>query len=66
VKRQPREATNPPNTAERRVLFLLQMETHTGEKNNEIPSDRAPSQPEIVSIQYDQNQSIIFTGKPLL
>lgn len=36
----------PPKTAERRVLFRLQMETQSGERNNDTAMDKDPSQPE--------------------
>lgn len=55
MKRQPNEATNPPNTADNLVLFLLHIETQTGDRNNEIAKDKAPNQP------VQENQIIIIT-----
>jgi len=35
VKRQPKDATSPPNTAASRVLFCLQNAIHIGEKRSD-------------------------------
>lgn len=45
MKRQPRAATSPPKTAERRVLFRLQMEIQSGDRNIETAMDIEPSHP---------------------
>lgn len=46
VKRQPRAATSPPKTAERRVLLRLQMDTQSGDRNIDTAMDKEPSHAE--------------------
>lgn len=48
---------SPPNTADRRVLFLLAMDTQRGERNKDTPIDKDPNQP--VGNKEQFNKSLI-------